>query len=84
VTAPQAEETEADFTPDPEVPPPPGGPRIGDTISLGREKVRGWLAGGLLGLLLLLDAALFYAALQISPFDRDLLALLLTGLLNPG
>jgi len=42
------------------------------------------LAGGLVGLLVLLDACiLILAVAKVRPFDKDVLALLLTGILNP-
>ena len=84
MTIAKTEGTEAsDFAADPDLPLPPG-PRIGDEIEIKRENVRGWLAGGLILLLVGLDAVLvILAALKVRPFDRDLLALLLTGLLNP-
>jgi hypothetical protein len=76
-------ETEVDFTGETPITLPQG-PTVGEKVTLRREFVRGWLAGGLVGLLFLLDAALLtLATLKIHPFDRDVLALLLTGLLNP-
>jgi hypothetical protein len=76
-------ETEADFTGEPPTARPPG-PSIGNTIALRRERARGWLAVALVGLLVAVDAAVFIlAAALVRPFDRDLLALLLTGVLNP-
>lgn len=80
---PEPPETEADFSGETPIPLPQG-PTVGEKVTLGRELVRGWLAGGLIGLLFLIDAAILtLATLKIHPFDRDVLALLLTGLLNP-
>lgn len=80
---PEPLETEADFSGETPIPLPQG-PTVGEKVTLGRELVRGWLAGGLIGLLFLIDAAILtLATLKIHPFDRDVLALLLTGLLNP-
>jgi hypothetical protein len=76
-------ESDYDFTAEPAVP-SPASPSIGDKVTLGREYVRGWLAGGLVALLVGLEIALLLVAvLQVRPFDRDTFALLLTGLLNP-
>ena len=76
-------ETEADFTGEASTPPLLG-PSVGDKIAVGRERARGWLAGSLVGLLVAVDAAVFIlAAVLVRPFDRDLLALLLAGVLNP-
>src|SRR5215475_10279199 len=76
-------ETEVDFTGETPITLPQG-PTVGERVILRRELVRGWLAAALVGLLVLVDAAiLILATLKIHPFDRDVLALLLTGLLNP-
>jgi hypothetical protein len=76
-------ETEADFTGEVPAASPPG-PSIGDKIAVGRERVRGGLAVALVGLLVAVDATVFaLAAALVRPFDRELLALLLTGVLNP-
>jgi len=72
----------ADFTEEVATAVPPD-PSLGDTIAKGRELVRGSLAFMLVGLLVLLDASILLLALKVHPFDRDLLALLLTGVLNP-
>jgi hypothetical protein len=80
---PEPRETEADFTGETSIALPQG-PTVGERVTLGRELVRGGLAGALIVLLFLIDAAiLILATLKIHPFDRDVLALLLTGLLNP-
>jgi hypothetical protein len=76
-------EPEADFTDEATVPLAPS-PGIGDRIAEGRERVRGWLAAALVGLLVLLDAGiLILAVLKVRPFDRELIALLMAGVLNP-
>lgn len=85
MTQPPSElpESDADFT-DEATTPLPLGPNIGDKIAEGRERVRGWLAGALVGSLILLEAGLLVlAVLKVRPFDQDLLALLMAGLLNP-
>jgi uncharacterized membrane protein YccC len=75
--------SEADFTDEADLL-PPAGPSVGDPVAEGRERMRGVLAGVLVGLLVLLDAAiLVLGVLKVRPFDRDLLALLLAGVLNP-
>ena len=80
---PEVPEAEVDFTGETPIILPQG-PAIGERVTLRRELVRGWLAAALVGLLVLVDAAiLILATLKIHPFDRDVLALLLTGLLNP-
>jgi len=80
---PEPLETEVDFTGETSITLPQG-PTIGERITLRRESARGWLAAALVGLLVLVDAVLLIlATLKIHPFDRDVLALLLTGLLNP-
>ena len=76
-------EREADFTNESAAPLPPG-PSIGDKIAEAREKVRGRLAGALVALLVLLDAAiLILAVAKVRPFDHDLLDILLAGVVSP-
>ena len=80
---PEAAEPEADFTEEAVAPLPPG-PSIGDKIAEAREKMRGWLAIGLVTLLALLDAAILYLAVaKVTPFNHDLLDILLAGVVNP-
>jgi hypothetical protein len=80
---PEPPEIEADFTRD-DGAPVPRGPSVGDKIDQEREVVRGSLAFTLVGLLVAVDIGIFaLAAWKVHPFDRDLLALLLTGVLNP-
>ena len=82
--SPESPGSEADFTDEAGAPLPPPGPSIGDKIAEGREKARGRLAGSLVGLLVLLDAGiLLLAVLKVRPFDRELIALLMAGVLNP-
>lgn len=81
-TAPEAP-ARVDFTDEEPTPPSPG-PSLGDTITLARELVRGRLAGALVGLLVAVDAViLILAGTLVRPFDRESMALLLTGVLNP-
>jgi len=76
-------EPEADFTDEAAAPLPPG-PSVGDKIAEAREKVRGWLAIALVALLALLDAAILYLAVaKVTPFNHDLLDILLAGVVNP-
>lgn len=80
---PQPSAPDYDFTAEPDASPPPA-PTLGDKVSLRRERVRGWVAGGLIALLVGLEAALLVVAvLKVRPFTSDFFALLLTGLLTP-
>lgn len=72
-----------DFTAEPDVSPPPIA-SLGDKVALKRERMRGWVAGALIALLVSLEAALLVVAvIKVRPFNSDFFALLLTGLLTP-
>jgi hypothetical protein len=81
--APEPAEPAADFTGESATSLPPG-PSIADKIAEARERVRGWLAITLVALLALLDAAILALAVaKVTPFNHDLLDILLAGVINP-
>lgn len=73
----------ADFTAEEEGAPLPP-PAIGPEIARIRETARARLSAALVGLLFVLNVMLLgLAAWKVRPFDKELFALLLTGMLNP-
>ena len=80
---PESPEIDGDFLNEVPTPPLPG-PRLGDILAERRERARARLAGVLVGLLVVLDAAiLILAVAKIRPLDHDLLAVLMAGVINP-